>query len=372
MPVESIWKSLTEKFKKQPASLISSAQTLAGVDQTYQPPAPPVSGQPRPLPPGSLQAGRTPFRDVPIDRERGLPLVQIERPAFGWDKVVLPEKCVNKLKAIIEEFRNREKFRLFGISPRRKLFFVGPEGCGKKTTSRIIASELEIPLLKVRLDALISTTLSSTVANLRKVCDFSQKSECVVYLEGLETLARPVDWKSCAVDRAGLHYGLCQFLDSLSDSTLFIGASSKPETVDRSIWLKFDDVDKFELPGASDRKRLILLFCNSFPINENDILRLTRRLRGLAGAEIEQICKDIMRQAVIQSRNRIIESDIDIVWDRFKQRLKLMKNCLPPETIQAQELTAKIEDETHSQQTDATQPIQPDLTQELPLPPAEI
>ncbi len=109
--------------------------------------------------------------DVPLDRERGLPLVHIERPELGWERVVLSKDLDATLRMVVKEFRKREVFRTYGLSPKRKILFFGPPGCGKSVTARVLAAVLDLPILYVRFDSVVSSYLGETAANLRKVFD---------------------------------------------------------------------------------------------------------------------------------------------------------------------------------------------------------
>jgi len=51
-----------------------------------------------------------------------------------------------------------------GLSAHRKLLLVGPPGCGKTMTASALAGELNLPLLSVRLDGLITKPWSICVS----------------------------------------------------------------------------------------------------------------------------------------------------------------------------------------------------------------
>ena len=73
--------------------------------------------------------------------------------------------------ATIKEQRFFDKLKEHGLSPRRKLLFVGPPGTGKTMTAAALAGELGVPLFLVRLDSLITKYMGETAAKLRQVFD---------------------------------------------------------------------------------------------------------------------------------------------------------------------------------------------------------
>ncbi len=70
--------------------------------------------------------------------------------------MVLAEPGRKSLERVLVEYRQQAKLRRHGLSARRKLLLVGPPGCGKTMSASALAGELNLPLLSVRLDGLIT------------------------------------------------------------------------------------------------------------------------------------------------------------------------------------------------------------------------
>ncbi len=126
--------------------------------------------------------------DVPTDRERGLPLVHIERPELGWERVILSKDLDAILHNIVEEFRKREIFKSYGMNPKRTIFF-GPPGCGKTITARSLRACWTYSLY-VRFDSVVSSYLGETSANLRKVFDYAQRGYWVVLFDEFDAIGK--------------------------------------------------------------------------------------------------------------------------------------------------------------------------------------
>lgn len=106
--------------------------------------------------------------EIPIDKERGLPLLDIRTPKRSLDEVILPPDSSAAMEEILEENRRADVLRSYGMKPAGKVIFFGPPGCGKTLAAEVIAFELDKPLAIVRLDALVSSFLGETAANLKK------------------------------------------------------------------------------------------------------------------------------------------------------------------------------------------------------------
>ena len=119
-----------------------------------------------PLPSGS--------RDVPKDKERDVALVEMFEPARRLTDLVLDEATRKTLERIADENRKADLLKTYGSRPANRILFCGPPGCGKTVSAEAIAAELYLPLALVRFDAVVSSYLGETAANLRKVFDFAR------------------------------------------------------------------------------------------------------------------------------------------------------------------------------------------------------
>jgi SpoVK/Ycf46/Vps4 family AAA+-type ATPase len=70
------------------------------------------------------------------------------------------------------------------------LLFCGPPGCGKTLAAEVIASALDLPLVIVRLDSVISSLLGETSANLRKVFDYVSARPVVALFDEFDALGK--------------------------------------------------------------------------------------------------------------------------------------------------------------------------------------
>ena len=66
-------------------------------------------------------------------------------------------------------------------APPHRILLEGPPGTGKTMTAAVLAHELDLPLLTIRLDALLSKYLGETASKLRVLFD-SAASQRAVYL----------------------------------------------------------------------------------------------------------------------------------------------------------------------------------------------
>src|SRR5680860_609556 len=69
--------------------------------------------------------------------------------------LVLPSAVRQATADVIEEHHRRDLLRSHGVEPRHRILLQGPPGTGKTTLAEAIATEIAVPLLTVRYEALI-------------------------------------------------------------------------------------------------------------------------------------------------------------------------------------------------------------------------
>ena len=92
------------------------------------------------------QNGRNTLPTPPVDKERGLPLLDVRQAQRPIEEMVLPESSIAPIEELLEEHRRVDVLRSFGMKPSGKIIFHGPPGCGKTLAAEVIAFELDLPL----------------------------------------------------------------------------------------------------------------------------------------------------------------------------------------------------------------------------------
>src|SRR5690606_6629274 len=95
-----------------------------------------------------------------------------------------------ELTRVIKENRARASLERHGIEPRRKLLFHGPPGCGKTLGAKVLAGEMGLPLLTVRLASLFSRFLGATANHLRAVFSAMTRRPGVYLFDEFDSVAQ--------------------------------------------------------------------------------------------------------------------------------------------------------------------------------------
>ncbi len=169
-------------------------------------------------------------------------------PARRLTDLVLDEATRKTLERIVDENRKADLLKTYGSRPANRILFCGPPGCGKTVSAEAIAAELYLPLALVRFDAVVSSYLGETAANLRKVFDFARSRPMVVLFDEFDAIGK---------DRASLEEhgeikrvvnSFLQILDGFRSDTVAIAATNHQGLLDPALWRRFDEIVFFDMP----------------------------------------------------------------------------------------------------------------------------
>jgi ATP-dependent 26S proteasome regulatory subunit len=103
--------------------------------------------------------GTKTFEPLPKDTDRGALLLEISQPDRYLTDLILTTCQTQLLSRVLREWREWDVLEANGLRPNSKLLFCGPPGCGKTATAQALSTELGVPLVTVRFDAVVSSLL---------------------------------------------------------------------------------------------------------------------------------------------------------------------------------------------------------------------
>ncbi|MBS0265310.1 MAG: AAA family ATPase [Planctomycetes bacterium] len=163
--------------------------------------------------------------------------------------VILATGVRRELDAVVIEWSKRDSLREHGLTPRSKLLFHGPPGCGKSLSARALGKAMGIPAYVVRFDAVIGAYLGQTALHLRQLFNFAETNPCILLLDELDALGKrrgnPLDVGE--LDRVVV--ALLQELEHSRPQGLVIGTSNLAKHLDDALWRRFDLTLEFKTPS---------------------------------------------------------------------------------------------------------------------------
>ena len=238
-------------------------------------------------------------------------LFEIRYPEKTLSDVVLTSENRQQIEQIIREFLNWDVLMSNGVYPTRRVLFYGPPGCGKTLTASAIASEIGLPLLYVRFDAIISSYLGETAGNIRKIFDFVNGDSYVMLFDEFDAIARSRNDQYEHGEIKRVVNTFLQQIDSFKGRSLIIAATNFEQSLDYAIWRRFDNTLRFDLPDNDEKIRLFNLKLKQKKGSENIIVEFLPHMEHFSHSDVEQAAVTVMKQCILDGRRMYTKKDIE-------------------------------------------------------------
>jgi SpoVK/Ycf46/Vps4 family AAA+-type ATPase len=262
--------------------------------------------------------------DLPRDSERGAVLVEIVEPRRTLEDLVLAVDVREGLERIITEQRRADLLRTHGLRPIGKALFCGPPGCGKTVAAEAVAQALYLPLVLVRFDAVVSSYLGETAANLRKVFLFAASRQMVMLFDEFDAIGK----HRTAIEEHGelkrVVNAFLQMLDGFRGESLLLAATNHQGLLDPALWRRFDEAVFFDRPDTEAIANLLQRATHQLGIAPGVVLaERARELIGASHADVERIGLDSVKRTVLDHRTLITAATLDDAIQRHLARRAL-------------------------------------------------
>jgi len=259
---------------------------------------------------------------VPKDADRGAPLLEIRDADRHLADLVLDDAQSAILARVVDEFRHWEVLEANGLRSGNRLLFCGPPGCGKTASAEALSQELGVPLLIVRFDAVVSSLLGETAANLRKVFDYASRGSWVVLFDEFDAIGRSRDDATEHGELKRVVNSFLQMLDRFNGRSLIVAATNFEQALDPALWRRFDEIIRFEKPTAAQVLSLLKLRLAHARVAASIVESMAAELHGMSHAEIERVCFDILKHAALKGLREITRADFDraVAHQQYRQQ----------------------------------------------------
>lgn len=238
-------------------------------------------------------------------------LLELIHPNEKLKEMVLISELEKVLKRVLDEQKKLDVLRQNNLFPRKKLLFIGPPGCGKTMSARVLASELGLPLFIIRLDGLISRYMGESISKLRLIFDSMNQFRAVYLFDEFDSIGTT---RSHGNDVGEIKRVLNTFLIQIekdNSNSLIIAATNYPESLDKALFRRFDDIVQFPLPDEEKIYQLYKKELSDFKLSKKfNFKKIAQESIGLSYAEIHRICEDIIKDYLVYGSKEISEERI--------------------------------------------------------------
>ena len=257
---------------------------------------------------------------VPIGRPRGelANLLEASYPKTRLGDMILGETLADRINRVIREQRHAGRILDHGLSPRRKILLVGPPGTGKTLTASVLAGELGIPLLQVRLDGLITRFMGETAAKLRQIFDATGQTRGVYFFDEFDSIGSERGITNDVGEIRRVLNSFLQMIEQDNSHSIVMAATNHPGILDRALFRRFDDILHFELPDESQIAKLLKMRLTKATSQSMAWRDLASRALGLSYADVARATNDVLKEALVGERRQVREEEIRVAIEELK------------------------------------------------------
>jgi SpoVK/Ycf46/Vps4 family AAA+-type ATPase len=189
-----------------------------------------------------------------------------------------------------------ERARRFGLPEPRGLLLLGVQGAGKSLLAKAVASQWQLPLLKLDMGRVFSELVGSSEQNMRTVLSTAESvAPCLLWLDELEKglAGTASSHRSDAGTAARVLGSLLTWMQEKTSPVFVIATANDinllpPEALRKG---RFDEIFFIDLPDAEERQEIfaIHLAKRGRDPKRFDLVTLSLEAEGFSGAEIEQV-----------------------------------------------------------------------------------
>ncbi|WP_416219223.1 AAA family ATPase [Frankia sp. Cas4] len=235
-------------------------------------------------------------------------LVIASHPTVSLKDLVLPEDLAAQVQRILVEQLQRKNLLDHGFEPAHRLLFEGPPGTGKTMTAAVLAHELSLPLLTIRLDSLMSKFMGETAGKLRLIFDSADAQRGVYLFDEFDALGG---------DRAGNDVGEARrilnsflvFLENSSSESMIVAATNHRSILDRALFRRFDMVLDYALPDAKQSAAVVRGRLGSLAKGIR-WTALADDMAGLSHADLVRAAESAAKSVILAGGTKVSADDI--------------------------------------------------------------
>ena len=229
---------------------------------------------------------------VPVDRETSAPLAEFLFP--GEISVAAPlfdAMVTTAIATVIEEWANFEALSAVDLEPAKTCLIYGAPGTGKTRLALWIANRLDLPVVLVRIDGLVSSFLGTTARNIGNLFSFANRHRCLLLLDEFDAIAKLRDDPQEVGEIKRVVTALLQNLDARRDLGFTVGITNHERLLDPAVWRRFEIQLEIPKPQFQVRMEIVKHFMPPIKAPDNDLRLIAWFTKGCTGAEIESLVR---------------------------------------------------------------------------------
>ena len=245
-----------------------------------------------------------------------------KRTSLTFDDVINMHEVKEKLRDVIDQFKNAEKYKAWHIKPIKGILLYGPSGTGKSYISEAFANEIDAKFFPLSSADIISKYLGESGKSIRAKFEEARKHPLsIIYIDEVDSIAAKRDGSENNKERnATLNELLVQMASPENDNVIMIFATNMLELLDPA-FLRSGRCDfkiEVSLPDFDCRKGILELNSKDRPIAEDvDFDKIARNMSGMNCADMAVVANEAARKALKAGKDVIEVEDFEKAFEEM-------------------------------------------------------
>nr|YP_010336520.1 hypothetical protein MW557_pgp168 [Rhodospora sordida]UNJ14926.1 hypothetical protein [Rhodospora sordida] len=243
-----------------------------------------------------------------------------------------------------------DKAKRYGLPSPKGLLLVGVQGTGKSLTAKVIASEWELPLMRLDIGKIFGGIVGESESRMRQMIQVSEAmSPCVLWIDEIDKAFSGIEGKG---DSGTTSRVLATFITWLSEkkSQVFVVATANsinflPIEILRKG--RLDEIFFLGLPNIPERELIFQVHLEKMRPKswfKYNITILSNLTNNFSGAEIEQVIIEAMHLGFSQNRDFTTQDIVEAIYS-FVPLADTCKEQI--QTLQELVLSGRIRNASH-------------------------
>lgn len=226
-------------------------------------------------------------------------MLEMAVPSRDLSELIVSDDILERIKRILNEYKNKNKLQSYGLTNRRKILLEGSPGTGKTLTASIVASELSLPLYTVQMDKLVTKFMGETSVKLRQIFDSIDSVTGVYLFDEFDAIGADRSLDNEVGEMRRILNSFLQFIEQDCSDSIIIAATNNQRILDQALFRRFDDVLHYSLPTNKEIEKIFIYKLTSYDKKFRITSELIKAANSLSQAEIVRVCDDAIKDSIL-------------------------------------------------------------------------
>lgn len=217
------------------------------------------------------------------------------------EELVVSDDVRSRLDRILQEYREREKLRSYGLKNRSRIMLEGMPGTGKTLTASILAGELHLPLYQIQMDRLITKFMGETSAKLRRIFDQINAERGVYLFDEFDAIGADRTYDNEVGEMRRVLNTFLKLMEEDNSDSLILAATNNKKMLDQALFRRFDDVLHYTMPDNEQIRKLFEIKLSSYYFADCITSEVMKQAAGLSHAEITRACEECIKTIILDN-----------------------------------------------------------------------